>query len=500
MSAIEKEFTWHDKLGSISLNVKSLIDGKRISPQEHVVIERQNPADESKGIDIPCCDENEVSIAVKSARNCFEKSWRDMPLIQRKMSLARLAELLMKHQEELALMDSLEVGKPISAALMEVQIASGFFSYYAEAIDKLYGYSAPTDSDALELQTHRPRGIVAALTPWNFPVINVALKAAPALAAGNCVVLKPSEYSVLSALRIAELALEAGIPQGVFNVVTGAGKTGKILVEHDDINMLTFTGSTMTGKHIMRAIGESAIKPMLLECGGNNPQLLFADMLEDDMQGLIMGLVQSAMMNQGQVCIARSRLLVEESIFDQIAEAVTQACQQLQAADPMLSDTMFGPLANRMQFEKVSDAINKSKGGELLLDGRQAPRPAKGFYLGPSVYKDVTGNSSIARQEIFGPVISLTPFKNEQHALQLANNTEYGLAATVWTKDLARGHRVPRLLNAGWVAVNASSRPSMGAGIAHSHEPFGQSGFGVEGGMAGLESYCRLQTTTITHG
>ncbi len=500
MSAIEKELSWHDKLTSMSLNVKPLIEGKRISPQSDEVIERLNPADESKGIAIPCCDANEVNIAVKSARNCFERSWHDMPLIQRKMSLSRLAELVMQNQEQLALMDSLEVGKPISSALMEVQIASGFFAYYAEAIDKLYGRSAPTDSDALELQTHRPRGVVAALTPWNFPVINVALKAAPALAAGNCLLLKSSEYSVLSALRIAELALEAGIPEGVFNVITGAGETGNALVQHGDINMITFTGSTATGKHIMRALGDSAIKAMLLECGGNNPQLLFADMLEDNLQALIMGLVQSAMMNQGQVCIARSRLLIEESIFDRIAEAVTQACQQLQAADPLLADTMFGPLANRMQFEKVSEAINKAKGAELLLDGRQVSRPAKGFYLGPSVFKDDTGDSSIAQQEIFGPVICLTPFKNEQQAIQLANRSEYGLAATVWTKDLARGHRLPRLLNAGWVAVNASSTPSMGAGIAHSHEPFGQSGFGVEGGMAGLESYCRLQTTTITHG
>ena len=499
MSAIETELNWHDRLTSLNCDTRPLIAGKRFSPQSGEIHERVNPADESKGLDVPCCNVDEVDIAVRSARRAYETAWRDMPLMQRKMLLSALAEKLMQNQEELALLDSIEIGKPISAALMEVQIASGFFSYYAEAIDKLYGRSAPTDTDALELQTHRPRGIVAALTPWNFPVINVALKAAPALAGGNSLVLKPSEYSVLSALRIAELAMEAGFPEGVLNIVTGAGSSGQALVEHQDVNMITFTGSTATGKGIMRAIGNSAIKPMLLECGGNNPQILFADMLDDDLQGLVMGLVQSAMMNQGQVCIARSRLLVESSVHEQISEAVRNACAGLQAAHPGLPDTQFGPLANRIQFEKVTSLIANANGGEWLLDGRDAACPKRGYYLGPSVYLDTRGDSSISREEIFGPVISITPFDNEEQAIKLANDTECGLAATVWTRDLSRGHRMPRLLDAGWVAVNASSKPSMGAGIAHSHEPFGQSGFGVEGGMAGLESYCRLQTTSITH-
>ncbi|MBT7951819.1 MAG: aldehyde dehydrogenase family protein [Gammaproteobacteria bacterium] len=500
MSAIEKELGWHNKAAALVADIKPVIAGKRISSLSDEYIQRDNPATESSGIQIQSCTAEEVDIAVKAARAAYQNAWSGMPLMQRKMILGKLAELLMQNQEELALMDSLEVGKPISSALMEVQIASAFFSYYAEAVDKLYGRTAPCDNDSLELQTHRPRGVVAALTPWNFPVINVALKAAPILAAGNTLVLKPSEYSILSALRIAELALEAGIPEGVFNVVTGAGETGNTLVQHRDINMLTFTGSTDTGKRIMQAIGSSAIKPMLLECGGNNPQLVFADMVGDDLQGLVMGIVQSAMMNQGQVCVARSRLLVEESVFDTVSAAVTGACKQLQPADPLLPETGFGPLANSMQYDKVMQAIGNAKDVELVLDGRNANKPDKGYYCGPTVFHDTSGQSTISQEEIFGPVLSITPFKDEQHAVQLANDTKYGLAATVWTKDLARGHRLPQLLNAGWVAVNASSKPSMGAGIAHSHEPYGQSGFGVEGGMAGLESYCRLQTTSITHG
>ena len=500
MSAVEEELGWHGKSATLVTDVKPVIAGKRFSSLSDKYIERENPATGASGINIQSCSAEEVDKAVKVARNSFQNAWRNMPLMQRKIILGRLAGLLMQNQEQLALMDSVEMGKPISSALMEVQIASDFFSYYAEAIDKLYGRTAPSDSDSVELQTHRPRGVVAALTPWNFPIINLALKAAPALAAGNSLVLKPSEYSVLSALRVAELALEAGIPEGVFNVITGVGETGNALVQHKDINMVTFTGSTNTGKRIMQDIGASTIKPMLLECGGNNPQLLFADMIDDDMQGLVMGIVQSAMMNQGQVCIARSRLLVEECIHEQIVEAVIQACTHLKPADPLLSDTNFGPLANRTQYDKVLQAISEAKGAELVHDGRKTERPEKGFYMGASVYLDVSGQSTISKEEIFGPVISITPFKDEQDAIELANDTEYGLAATIWTKDLSRGHRLPQLFNAGWVAVNASSKPSMGAGLAHSHEPYGQSGFGVEGGMAGLESYCRLQTTSITHG
>ena len=500
MSAIEQDLGWHSKAATLAADVKPFISGKRFTPLYDKVIERLNPATEDKGINIPICAPEDVDNAVRSSRAAYENTWSGMPQMQRKMLLSKLASLLMQNQEDLALMDSLEMGKPISSALMEVQIASAFFSYYAEAVDKLYGRTAPTDSEALELQSHRSRGIIAAITPWNFPVINTALKAAPILAAGNTLVLKPSEYSVLSALRIAELALEAGIPEGVFNVVTGAGDTGKALVQHSGINMVTFTGSTSSGKAIMQAIGNSTIKPMLLECGGNNPQLVFADMTDDDIQDLAMGIVQSAMMNQGQVCVARSRLLVDASIHDRITEAVILACKQLKPADPLIADTGFGPLANAMQYDKVMTSISQAGDAELVLDGRQSQCPAKGYYTGPSVFCDSTGNSNISKTEVFGPVISITPFENEQEAIEISNNTEYGLAATVWTKDLARGHRLPAKLNAGWVAVNASSNPSMSAGIAHSHEPYGQSGFGVEGGMAGLESYCRLQTTSITHG
>jgi acyl-CoA reductase-like NAD-dependent aldehyde dehydrogenase len=500
MSAIEEDLGWHSKAAAVVTDVKPLISGKRIASLSDKTIERENPVTEEKGIEIQSCTPEEVDIAVNAAQMAYQNSWSAMPLFQRKMVLGKLADLIMQNQHELALMDCIEVGKPISSALMEVQIASAFIAYYAEAIDKLYGHSAPTDKDSLELQTRRPRGVVAALTPWNFPIINVALKAGPALAAGNALVIKPSEYSVLSALRIAELALEAGLPEGTFNVVTGAGETGSALVQHKDVNMLTFTGSTATGKGIMQAIGASSIKPILLECGGNNPQLVFADIVDEDMQGLVMGIVQSAMMNQGQVCVARSRLLVEENVHDQMTEAVIKACEQLVPADPLLMDTNFGPLANRMQYDKVTNAIKQARGAELVRDGRNIKTPGKGFYMGASVYLDSTGQSSISREEIFGPVISITPFKDEQHAIELANDTEYGLAATVWTRDLARGLKFPQQLNAGWVAVNASIVPSMGAGIAHSHEPNGQSGFGVEGGMAGLQSYCRLQTTSITHG
>lgn len=499
MSAIEEDLSWHTRVSGLNTDVRPLIAGKRLDVKSDELFERLNPANELSGIAFTACGPNDVNLAVSTARRSYEKSWSKIPLIERKMILSKLAELIMKNQEELALMDSIEMGKPVSAALMEVQIASGFFSYYAETIDKLYGHTAPSDNDALELQLQQPRGVIAALTPWNFPVINTALKAAPSLAAGNTLVLKPSEYSLLSALRIGELALEAGMPEGVFNVLTGAGKTGMSLVEHADVDMLTFTGSTDTGKTILKCIGSNNIKPVLLECGGNNPQLLFNDMVGDDMQGLVMGILQSAMMNQGQVCVARSRLLVEESVEEEITAALISACTQLQPADPLEPATQFGPLANRMQYDKVYTMLDEETEAELLVDGRECRRPEAGYYLGPTIYKDTAGKSNITQSEVFGPILSITAFKNEAEAIALANDTKYGLAATIWTKDLSRGHRLPKELDAGWVTVNASTHQSMGAGIAHSHEPYGQSGFGVEGGMSGLQSYTRLQTTTYTY-
>jgi len=461
-----------------------------------------NPATEEKTAEVCDCGGEDVDAAVAAARSAFDQGpWGEGSPRLRKQVLHAFAGGIEQHAEELAMADCADMGKPISAARFEAGIAAAFIRYYAEALDKMTaGQAPPAGPGAMELQLRVPRGVVATITPWNYPVINAALKIGPILAAGNTCIVKPSEISPRSALKLAAIATEAGLPDGALNVVPGTGETGDALARHSDVDMLAFTGSTQTGKALLRATGESSMKPLLLECGGKSPEIVLPDMADTDLADLAQAIVGGAFANQGQLCVARSRLLLHTSLHDRLIEQILAAANRLLPGDPGDPETRFGPLASAAQRDKVIGLIDRgiAEGAELLLDGRNARSP--GYYVGPTVFASVGANMTIAREEIFGPVLSILRFNDTDEAIDMANDSDYGLAATLWTRDLATGHRLSRRIRAGNVKVAASPAQVEGVGLSHSGEPVGQSGFGIEGGMKGLETYTRLQSIEFSYG
>jgi gamma-glutamyl-gamma-aminobutyraldehyde dehydrogenase len=341
----------------------------------------------------------------------------------------------------------------------------------------------------------RPRGVIGTIIPWNFPAINLMMKVAPMLAAGNSVVAKPSELSPGSAAIIAELALEAGLPPGTLNIVQGDGQTGDLLARHGGIDMLAFTGSTATGKALMRAVGGSSLKPVLLECGGKSPEIVFGDMAGQDLDAIAAMIMGGAMQNSGQICVARSRLYVEASLYDALVERIAAQAAGMQPGDPSDPNTRLGPLASARQQEIVEGFIDgaEAEGGELLVDGRGSMSESGGCYVAPTVIAQPDSNARIIQQEIFGPVLAVSHFEGEEEAVRLANATPYGLAGTVWTRDLGRAHRLSSRIEAGMLKIMTAPVERMGAGFAHTAEAAKQSGFGIEGGLGALESYSRLQ-------
>ena len=463
-----------------------------------------NPATGVSDYSFTTANEGDVAAAVSAARDAFDHGpWAGLPPMTRRFMLLAFAAAIEKKAEVLAAADSLDMGKPISAARQEVGIAAGFIRYYAEAIDKFYpGQIPPTPGNVLETQIYRPRGVIAAITPWNFPIINAALKLGPALAAGNTVVIKPSEIAPRSTLELGRIANEAGLPPGVLNIVPGAGPTGQALVSDRNVDMVTFTGSTATGKALMRLVGESSLKPLLLECGGKSPEIVCADMAGQDLNAMGKMIAQGAFWNQGQVCVARSRLIVHSSLADRLLPAILLAASSMKAAEPHLPGTMFGPMASKRQYEKVLAAIASglADGAKFVLDGRKAKTPGKGFYIGPSVFTEVPAGSSLEQQEIFGPVLSMQIFDHLDQAIELANTTEYGLAATIWTRDSVTAHSLSYAVRSGRTKILTAPIESMGALFAHCFEPAGQSGFGIDGGLKGMASYMRLQSIEHVFG
>ncbi len=485
---------WQEAARTIRWNVQPFIGGHYRGSTSTESFDNINPATEVTLCRIPVGNAADVDEAVRVARQSFESgSWSQLPPVRRAQILLKLADLIVDKKAELALLDCLEMGKPIQAALFDAEhFAPMRLRSWAGFADKLLGVSAPLSPGTLSINTYEPRGVVGAITPWNFPSVNAVFKFGPALAAGNSVVLKPSELSPSSALKLAELALEAGVPEGVLNVVPGLGPTvGAALARHPDVNLLSFTGSTATGRKIMELSGQSNGKPLLLECGGKSPQIVFEDV--DNLDAVADATVKSVLWNQGQVCSARTRLIAHENIKGALLDKVVSRARKYAPGDPLDEKTTFGPLASPAQRDRVKAYIEQGlkAGAQAVLRG--PIQETGGCYVSPTIFDRVDSTMSIVREEIFGPVLCVQSFKTEDEAVALANGTDYGLEATVWTRDMGRGKRLAHSVKAGEVYIRTSGEEGPDSGCVLSREPQKASGFGSESGLRGLQSYSTLK-------
>jgi gamma-glutamyl-gamma-aminobutyraldehyde dehydrogenase len=487
---------WETKASAMRYRTQAFIDGAYVDAASGKTFACISPMDGQCRAQIAECEAEDIERAVKASRRAFEAGvWSETSPVHRKKTLMKFAQLLEKHAEELALLESIDMGKPVADALaIDVAASIRCLSWTAEAIDKVYGEVAPTSQHELGLITREPLGVVAAIVPWNFPLLMASWKFAPALAMGNSVILKPSEKSPLSAIRIAELAMEAGIPPGVFNVLPGFGKgAGEPLALHMDVDGLVFTGSTGVGKHLLQCAGQSNMKRAYMECGGKSPNVVFAD--APDLQAAAEAAAIGIFFNQGEVCTAASRLLVERSIKDDFVKLVVEAGKNLHPKHPFDPAAPMGAIVDEGQMQRVLSYIEKGKaeGARLALGGERVLTETGGYYVAPTVFDDVAHEMTISKEEIFGPVLSVIAFDDEKDAIRIANDTDFGLAAGVWTSNLSRGHRVARKLRAGSVWVNYWDGGDMTA-------PFGgfkQSGNGRDKSLHAFEKYTELKATWI---
>ncbi|XTZ36994.1 aldehyde dehydrogenase PuuC [Salmonella enterica] len=483
---------WQNSARNIAPETRLFIDGEYCHAADKSTFTTFNPAAQQPLAEVARGKQADVDRAVLAARRVFDGGeWSQASPSQRKAVLNRFALLIEAHSEELALLETLDTGKPIRHSLRDdIPGAARAIRWYSEAIDKIYGEVAPTSGNELAMIVREPAGVVAAVVPWNFPLLLTCWKLGPALAAGNSVIVKPSEKSPLSALRLAALAKEAGLPDGVLNVISGYGhEAGQALARHPDVDVITFTGSTRTGKQLLKDAGDSNMKRVWLEAGGKSANIVFADC--PDLQQAVNATAAGIFYNQGQVCIAGTRLLLEESIADQFLALLQEQASQWQPANPLDPQTTMGTLIDNTHADTVQSFIRAGEeSGTLLLDGRNQSWPAA---VGPTIFVDVDPASLISREEIFGPVLVVTRFKTEEEALTQANDSQYGLGAAVWTRDLLRAHRISRRLKAGSVFVNNYNDGDMTV-------PFGgykQSGNGRDKSLHALDKFTELKTIWI---
>ncbi len=476
--------------------VQMVIGGDSVDAADGQTFDVVNPATGAVIATAPLGGPADVDRAVEAARKAFEdrKGWATWAAGKRGRSLAKFAALVKSNTEELAQLETRNVGKPITSARGEITGVSLVLDYYAGAANKVFGQTIPVSKPGLDLTLREPIGVVGLIVPWNFPLLMASWKVAPALAAGNTAILKPASYSPLTAIRLGELALEAGIPPGVLNVVTGpGGSAGAAMAAHPGIGKIAFTGETTTGQEIMR-LASSTVKKVSLELGGKSPNVVFADA---DLEKFARESPYSVFDNAGQDCCARSRILVERSAHERVVELFAAATRNVKVGDPADDATEVGTLVSAKQLERVREyiEIGLAEGATLVVGGEapEDPALAGGAYLMPTVFDGVGNDMRIAREEIFGPVVSVIPFDDEEEAVRLANATPYGLSASIWSRDIGRALRTARGVQAGVISVNSNSS-------VHTEAPFGgykQSGIGRELGMAALDLYTETKNVFI---
>ncbi len=487
---------WQQRARDLRIEGRAFIQGEYTAAADGAQFDCISPIDGRQLAQVASCDQADAERAVASARAAFEAgSWAQLAPAKRKAVMIRFAELLEAHAEELALLETLDMGKPIGDSLtVDIPGAARALRWSGEAIDKIYDEVAATPHDQLGLVTREPVGVVAAIVPWNFPLMMACWKLGPALATGNSVVLKPSEKSPLTAIRIARLAIEAGIPAGVLNVLPGYGHTvGKALALHMDVDTLVFTGSTRVAKQLMIYAGESNMKRVWLEAGGKSPNIVFAD--APDLQAAAQAAAGAIAFNQGEVCTAGSRLLVERSIKARFLPMVVEALKGWKPGNPLDPATNVGALVDIQQLNTVLGYIDAGRqaGAQVLIGGQRTLEETGGLYVEPTIFDGVDNAMKIAQEEIFGPVLSVISFDSAEEAVAIANDTPYGLAAAVWTADLSKAHRTARALRAGSVWVNQYDGGDMTA-------PFGgfkQSGNGRDKSLHAFDKYTELKATWI---
>ena len=487
---------WRLRAQDLAFDGRALINGQRVAAASGATVDKHSPVDGRLLGAVARGGQPDIDAAVASARAAFDDGrWAHQSPAARKQVLLRFAERILAAGDELALLETLDMGKPIQYSLsVDVAATARTIAWYAEAIDKVYDEIAPTPRSALALITREPVGVVGAIVPWNYPMIMAAWKLGPALATGNSVVLKPSEKSPYTALRLAELALDAGLPPGVFNVVPGLGhEAGEALALHMDVDALGFTGSSRTGRRMLDYAGRSNLKRIYNELGGKSAFVVFDDFA--DVARAAQTVAGALFFNQGESCNAPSRVLVHERIADAFVAQVLAEVPKYQPADPLAPETVMGALVDQTQLRTVMGYIDagQSEGARCVAGGQQVRGNSGGYYVQPTVFDGVLNSMTIAREEIFGPVMSILRFQDEAQALQIANDSPYGLQASVWSDNLNRAHRMARALKAGTVHVNQYDEDDITV-------PFGgvkHSGNGRDKSLHALDKYTDLKTTWI---